>query len=179
MASRLRCCTLGVRYGSGSTLIDPPAARPPFCVRRRCKANIDLAACPIQLRPMFAPCRPKKTAFRGRRFHEGCPQSISTFKMSCRLCEQVGNDFSSDEQPVAATPSFPRGTGQALFLSSFLVFFLDLWTGAYMLHTARLPEKRRFRTDRQDVCPGDNARARHEIRLSNHKPLHSLEDCLL
>lgn len=146
MTSRLRCCTLGVRYGSGSTLIDPPAARPPF---------------------------------RGRHFTEGCPQSISTFKMSCRLCEQVGNDFSSGEQPAAATPSFPRGTGQALFLSSFLVFFLDLWTGAYMLHTARLPEKRRFRADRQDACPGDNTRARHEIRLSNHKPLHSLEDCLL
>ena len=30
-------------YALGSTLIKPPAAKPPFSVRRRCKAKIDLA----------------------------------------------------------------------------------------------------------------------------------------
>ncbi len=51
---------------------EPACCKAAFFVRRRCKANTDLAAFQYSV-VQCLPCRPEKTAFRGWYFHEGCP----------------------------------------------------------------------------------------------------------
>ena len=57
---------------------EPACCKAVFVRPAALQANIDLAACSIQLRPMFA-LPAGKNGFPGRRFHEGYPSSIGSF----------------------------------------------------------------------------------------------------
>ena len=52
------------------------------CVRRRCRANIALSICLIQLRPMLSSCWLKKSAFADGVFNGGWPRFFSPSRCS-------------------------------------------------------------------------------------------------
>ena len=93
-------------------IINPPCAKPLFCVQRRCKANVDLAVCPIQLHPMFAPCRPEKLGFSRPAFSGGssgppCPSRMKRLDRPSSSNYGRGYPYGGFRQ---AAPGFPSCT---------------------------------------------------------------------